>query len=191
MEPVFYYDINSPYAYLAGHRVDDVLPVEPRWQPIAFGALVRQIGKRPWSLTDAREEGQRECERRAAERGLPLVWTEGWPVETHSMAIMRALLVAEEKGRQRELARAAWASLFGRGEPLVEVDVVAAAATEAGLDGDEIRKRVEQDDVKEALKVATEAAIDRGVTGIPTVAVGDQLFHGDDRLEDAAAAISG
>ena len=26
--------------------------------------------------------------------------------------------------------------------------------------------------------------------GVPTVAVGDQLFWGDDRLEDAAAAVA-
>ena len=190
MEPVFYYDINSPYAYLAGSRIDDVLPAPARWQPIAFGALLKMLERRPWSLTEKREEGQREIERRAAERGLPIVWPEGWPVETHSMAIMRALLIAEDQGRQRELAHAAWASLFGRGEPLVEVDVVAAVATEAGLDGDEIRERVQRDEAKEALKAATAAAFERGVKGIPTVDAGGELFHGDDRLEDAAAALA-
>jgi 2-hydroxychromene-2-carboxylate isomerase len=30
--PTFYYDFNSPYAYLAAHRVDDVLPVRPAWK---------------------------------------------------------------------------------------------------------------------------------------------------------------
>ncbi len=39
-EPVFYYDFNSPFAYIAAHRVDDVLPVRPRWQPIAFAFLL-------------------------------------------------------------------------------------------------------------------------------------------------------
>jgi 2-hydroxychromene-2-carboxylate isomerase len=48
--PTFYYDFNSPYAYLAAHRIDDVLPIRAHWRPIAFGALIRQIGKVPWSL---------------------------------------------------------------------------------------------------------------------------------------------
>ena len=42
--------------------------------------------------------------------------------------------------------------------------------------------------VKHALRSATEQALERGVTGVPTVAVGEQLFWGDDRLEEAAAA---
>jgi 2-hydroxychromene-2-carboxylate isomerase len=47
--PVFYYDVSSPYAYFAAHRVDELLPVAPRWQPIAFGPLLLEIGKVPWS----------------------------------------------------------------------------------------------------------------------------------------------
>ena len=41
--------------------------------------------------------------------------------------------------------------------------------------------------IKAALREATEAAYERGVFGVPTVAVGEELFWGDDRLEDAAA----
>ena len=33
--PVFYYDVSSPYAYLAACRVDDLLPAKPEWRPIA------------------------------------------------------------------------------------------------------------------------------------------------------------
>jgi hypothetical protein len=51
--PVLYYDFNSPYAYLAAHRVEQVLGVHPRWQPIAFALLLRATGRVPWSLTNA------------------------------------------------------------------------------------------------------------------------------------------
>ena len=43
--------------------------------------------------------------------------------------------------------------------------------------------------MKDRLKDATQEAIERGVEGVPTIAVGDQLFWGDDRLEEAAAAL--
>jgi 2-hydroxychromene-2-carboxylate isomerase len=43
--------------------------------------------------------------------------------------------------------------------------------------------------VKAAVKDATDAAIELGVFGVPTVQVGDELFWGDDRLEEAAAAL--
>ena len=73
--PVFFFDYSSPYAYLAAARIGAVLP-EATWRPIAFGALIRQIGKVPWSLRPGREAGMREVEERAAERGLPPV---RWP----------------------------------------------------------------------------------------------------------------
>jgi 2-hydroxychromene-2-carboxylate isomerase len=43
--------------------------------------------------------------------------------------------------------------------------------------------------VKDALRAATDEAIALGVPGVPTVAVGERLFWGDDALEDAAAAL--
>ena len=64
---VFFFDFSSPYAYLAAMRIDDVLP-GATWRPIAFGPLIRQIGKVPWSLRPGREAGMREVEERAAER---------------------------------------------------------------------------------------------------------------------------
>jgi 2-hydroxychromene-2-carboxylate isomerase len=43
--------------------------------------------------------------------------------------------------------------------------------------------------VKEALRAATQGALDRGVVGVPSVAIGDQVFWGDDRLPEAARAL--
>jgi 2-hydroxychromene-2-carboxylate isomerase len=65
---------------------------------------------------------------------------------------------------------------------------VISCARDAGIDPDAVAAGVEQPDVKQRLRAATDAALAHGVTGVPTVAVGDVLFWGDDRLEDAAAA---
>jgi 2-hydroxychromene-2-carboxylate isomerase len=191
-EPTFYYDFNSPYAYLAAHRVDGVLPVRPRWQPIAFGALIRQIGKVPWSLqgTPVRERGQRECEQRTAALGLPLGWPDGWPDRNYSILVLRAALVADEHDRLREFSLAAFRRGLGEGGDLRDLDRVLACAREAGIGPEAVARGVEQPEVKQRLRDATDAAIARGVTGVPTVAVGDELFWGDDRLEDAAAALT-
>ena len=44
--PVFYYDFNSPYAWLAAERVNAVLPVPPVWQPISFGHILQATDRR-------------------------------------------------------------------------------------------------------------------------------------------------
>ena len=48
--PVFYYDFNSPYAWLAAERVNSVLPVPPVWQPVSFGHILQSSGREPWSF---------------------------------------------------------------------------------------------------------------------------------------------
>jgi 2-hydroxychromene-2-carboxylate isomerase len=67
--------------------------------------------------------------------------------------------------------------------------VIAAAACE--LHPKAVLKGIETTSIKEKLKQATGDAIKRGVGGIPTVVVGNELFWGDDRLEEAAAKASG
>ncbi|TML08003.1 MAG: disulfide bond formation protein DsbA [Actinobacteria bacterium] len=189
-EPVFYYDFNSPFAYVAAHRVDDVLPVRPRWQPIALAFLLIHHQREPWSFdVDGRAPTMRDCERRASALGLPLQWPDGWPRESYSLLPLRAAVLAERAGLLREFSRAAFQRHFGSPAGIKELDGVLAAAQEAGLDPEEVRAHVGDDDVKLEVKAATEAAIDLGVFGVPTVQVGDELFWGDDRLEEAAAAV--
>jgi 2-hydroxychromene-2-carboxylate isomerase len=189
--PLFLYDTNSPYAYLAAMRVDEVVPgVE--WRPIAFGFVLRELGRTPWSMGPEREDGQAEVQRRAAERGLPEVrWADGWPVDTYSLAPLRALVFADERGRQRELAHALYRRMFADGRPLSDVDVVLDAAAEVGLDPEEVRAALDDPSVKDRLRENTDHALAAGVVGVPSVVVDGAVYWGDDRLEDAAAAASG
>lgn len=191
-EPVFFYDFSSPYSYLAASRVDDVLPARVRWQPILFGALITAIGKEPWSWHKgpARDAQMRECEQRAAALGLPLQWPRDWPLGTYSILVVRAALVADELGRLREFSLAAFRNGLGLGRDLTELDVVLETADEASVDRGAVSDGVADPRIKQRLREATDAAVALGVTGVPTVSVGGELFWGDDRLEQAAAAIA-
>src|SRR4051812_25498220 len=124
--PTFFYDFSSPYSYMSAHRVDEVLPAPPRWQPILFGSLIQAIGKVPWSMREgaARDAQMRECEDRAAALGLSLRWPREWPLGTYSVLVLRAALVAEELGRLREFSLAAYRQGFGLGRDLTDLDVV-------------------------------------------------------------------
>jgi 2-hydroxychromene-2-carboxylate isomerase len=191
-EPVFFYDFSSPYAYMSAHRVDDALPVAPRWQPILYGSLIQAIGKVPWSMREgaARDAQMRECEQRAGALGLPLRWPHGWPLATYSVVVLRAALVADEQGLLREFSLAAYRQGLGMGRDLTDMEVVLAAAEQAGLEPAAVREGVERPEIKERLRRATDEARELGVTGIPTVYADGELFWGDDRLADAAAALS-
>jgi 2-hydroxychromene-2-carboxylate isomerase len=187
----FHYDLMSPYAYLAAERLDRVLPAPATWQPVLLGGLFKLTGRSSWALGDyeRRRRGMAEIERRADAYGLPpLRWPDPWP--SSSLAAMRVAVQARRAGREREFVAAAFRAAFVEGQDLGELRHVLAAAEAAGLDPGEAEAAVGDTSVKRELRDQTDAAHARGVFGVPTVAVGDELFWGDDRLEDAAAAMA-
>lgn len=185
--PVFYYDLGSPYAWLAAERIHEAMPVTPVWQPILLGGIWQRTGGGSWSRTDARDDGIAEVERRARDYGLMEV---SWPVEwpTNSLLAMRAATFAQQAGRAVAFSLAAFRQAFCAGRDLSELDSVLIAAAACELHPKAVAKGIESKAVKDRLRAATDEAAARGVVGVPTVAVGDELFWGDDRLEDAAAA---
>jgi 2-hydroxychromene-2-carboxylate isomerase len=189
---VFYFDLGSPYAYLTAERIDAVLPEPVLWQPISLGGLFKANGRSSWALAgaDSRRGGIAEVERRAHRYALePLRWPQPWP--TNYLYAMRAATYAFQVGRGREFAIEAFRQGFVRGNDLAIEENVLQAAERGGLDAEAVDAATREPEVKLALRGATDAAHARGVLGVPTVAVGEQLFWGDDRLQDAAAALAG
>jgi 2-hydroxychromene-2-carboxylate isomerase len=186
--PVLYFDLASPYAYLAVARAADVLGTEPELEPILLGAIFRLRGRESWGNTPERERNVAEIEARARRYGLPpLAWPERWPA--NSLVAMRAAVWAKEQGATKPFADAVYRLHFAQGADIADLAVLAQAADEAGLPGTQLPDAVADPRRKEALRMATDAAWSAGVAGAPTLRVGDELFYGDDRLEEAAAAL--
>lgn len=184
----FYFDVGSPYAYLAAQRIDEVLPGSVRWQPVLLGGLFKLTGRSSWALGDyrRRQRGMAEIERRARGYGLlPITWPDPWPSDY--LAAMRVVTHAFRVGCGRDVAASAFGDGFARGRDLSIKAHVLDAASRAGLDRAEADGAMRDPEIKATLRDATETAHALGVFGVPTIAVGDELFWGDDRLEDAAA----
>jgi 2-hydroxychromene-2-carboxylate isomerase len=186
--PVFFYDLGSPYSWLAAERVNSELPQVPVWRPILLGGLFKALGRQSWADTDAREEGMREVERRAEEYGLPAVrWPDPWPGNT--LLAMRTATYATSIGKGVSFALAAFRQAFAGARDLSQPESVMIAAAACELHPNAVERAVQQQTVKDALKQATEEALARGVVGVPSIAVGERVFWGDDRLSEAARAL--
>lgn len=85
---------------------------------------------------------------------------------------------------------AAFSDAFARGRDLAIQTHVLDAAQRAGLDRERVEVASSDPSIKQALREATDAAHALGVFGVPTLAVGGELFWGEDRLEDAAALVA-
>jgi 2-hydroxychromene-2-carboxylate isomerase len=197
LRATFYYDFNSPYSYLAAERISGLFAEaeaeQPEWQPISMGHLIKATGRTPWSMLPSgpNPADLEEIQRRAAERGLPEVrYPKGWPVENYSLNPTRAAIYAKESGRVVSFSLACFRQVFAAGRSMSDVDNVLVAAAACELHPNAVLKGIETKSIKNKLRASTEEALSLSVQGIPTVAVGDELFWGDDRLEEAVRAAS-
>jgi 2-hydroxychromene-2-carboxylate isomerase len=189
----FYFDLGSPYAYLAAERISGLFTEagleQPEWQPVLLGGLFGTFGRDSWANGPGRAEGIAEVERRAAAYGLPpLAWPEPWPGNT--LFAMRVATFAKQTGRTVSFALAAFRQAFAAGRDLSEPDNVLVAAAACELHPRALLKAVETQGVKNALREATDAAAELGVTGVPALVVDGEVFWGDDRVEEAVVAAS-
>jgi 2-hydroxychromene-2-carboxylate isomerase len=191
--PTFYFDLGSPYAYLAAERISGLFAEagleQPEWQPILLGGLFQRFGRDSWANGPGRADGIAEVERRAAGYGLPpLVWPQPWPGNT--LLAMRAATFAKQTGRTVSFALAGFRQSFAAGHDLSDPDNVLVAAAACELHPKAVGKAVGTDGVKSALREATDRAAELGVVGVPSLVVEGEVFWGDDKLDEAVAAAS-
>jgi 2-hydroxychromene-2-carboxylate isomerase len=176
-QPVFYFDLGSPEAYLTAERVMAALPVVPEWVPIL-------------APTDAGDRVDRDViARRVAERGLqPLRWPAGFPVDTR--LAMLACTYAKQIGRTVPFSLAAFRQAYAGGRSLADEATILIAGAACEMHPTATLKALATRGVASKLERATEAALAAGVHTVPALRVGDQLFHGDDGVEAAGTALA-
>jgi 2-hydroxychromene-2-carboxylate isomerase len=188
--PLLYFDLGSPYAYLAVERAAGVLGVAPELQPVLLGAIFARRGFGSWAATPARDSRIAEIEARAARYGLPpLHWPHGWPVD--GLRAMRAATWAKQRGAVEPFARAVFRSEFGEGADISEETVLLDCADRVDLDAGQLADELDGAGLKLSLREATEDAWQAGVRGAPALRIGETVFYGDEQLELAAAALAG
>ena len=187
----FHFDYISPYSYLAWHRLRDFAPqydlrVEPK--PTLLAALLNHLGhKGPGEIPPKRIYMFKDCLRAAAELNVPFI-----PVFSHPfnpLASLRAtLLEMDDDTRHRlvtKLFNATWAESRDVGSP----EVVAKICADVGVPG--VLERIKEPAVKQRLLDENLEAIERGVFGVPTMAVDDELFWGTDSFPHLVRYLAG
>lgn len=184
MQPVFYFDLGSPEAYLAAERVMAELPVVPEWVPIHAADLPGAGG----GVASA-EERRATVEARARTQHVqPLRWPASWP-EGDTRVAMVGATYAKQIGRAVAFSLAAFRQAFAGGRALDEDTVVIAAAA-CEMHPRAVTQALGRRSVAAALDAATARAAATGVTQVPAIVVGDAVYEGIDAVEQAAAALT-
>jgi 2-hydroxychromene-2-carboxylate isomerase len=167
---VFYFDLASPYAYLAAHRVDELIP-DVVWRPILVGAPHKRQGRVGWGFTDKRVSGMREIKSRARRYGIdPIRWPDPYPA--NSLTAMRAATYADSYGCGRAFANAAFELAFRHCRDLTLLDPLLDTAAACDIDARALIDAINSKPIKAQLRAQTDLAAALGVVGVPTVARG-------------------
>lgn len=188
-----YFDFISPYSYLAWMRTPEFaerhrVRFEPI--PVVYAALLdthHLVG--PGEVDVKRQYTFLDVLRTARTRGVPLQSVPAHPFR--SIEALRTVCAFRASAKWPELITRIFAAGWGRGEDLTDLDVLAAAVDEPGLDGARLSELISAPAVKAALRAQTEEALAKGVFGVPTFEYEGELFWGDDRMDALAARLDG
>jgi len=187
-QPIFYYDLASPEAYLVAERSAAVLGEVPEWQPVRLAGLrAGEIG--PFRCAAEVDAYREDVGRRVAAHGLqPLRWPDPFPADTEWAMLVATY--AKQIGRAVAFSLAAFRQAFAGGRDLGDRDTVMLAAAACEMHPAAIEKGAGLASIRRRLDEATAAAAAAGVVDVPAVRVGDRVFHGDRELEAAARVLA-
>jgi 2-hydroxychromene-2-carboxylate isomerase len=192
----FYYDLVSPYSYLAYGRIGQICQengAELVLQPMLLGAVHKAVGlQAPVEIKSKATYQAQDIRRWAEYYGLPLDFPDPFPFRT--LNTMRAAMFLRERGELEAFTREAFALYWQeggapRGQDADEEGPISSVARRIGIDANEVLAGVANPETKQALKDATSEAVGRGVFGAPAFFVGDEMFWGNDRLHFVEAAL--
>jgi len=182
----FWFDVHSPWVYLASFRVGDIarkhgLPLH--WRPLHLPRLLDEIGgHKPLEASAQRVAWFRQDILDWAElQGVPLRYHPNYPLR--NSRALRACLLAEDEGRGEAFARRVLRGYWAEAADITDLEQLGRWAAESGLDPVAVKDAAVSDVFKDRLEANTQAAIGRGVFGVPTVDTGSRLYFGNDRLD--------
>ena len=184
----FLFDYASPFSYVASVRLDrGALDAEPVYEPIYLRGLELFATQMPYSGAKL-QYLMRDLQRITAHHEIALSPPASFPV--NGLYALRGALVALSSELFLGYHRRAFAAIWAEGRDLQDAESVATLAQEVGFDRDEFLEKMSEPARKAELKQRTDRAAERGVFGVPTFFVGDELFWGHDRIEYVARALA-
>jgi len=188
----FWYEFASTYSYPAAMRIArlaDAAGVSVHWRPFLLGPIFGSQGwtDSPFNIYPVKGRYMwRDLERICAREDLPLKQP---PVRfpQNGLRAARLALAGASEGWTPAFTRAVYTANFAEQRDISDDATLVEILTKLGADPAKAFAAANTPENKAKLKDQTDEAVSRGLFGAPSFTVGDELFWGNDRLEDAIA----
>jgi 2-hydroxychromene-2-carboxylate isomerase len=187
----FWFDFASTYSYIAAMRIEALCAaagVALDWKPFLLGPIFALQGwnDSPFNLNERRGAYMwHDLERLSAKFGLP--WRRPSAFPRSSTLAARVACSVTEQPWCGEFIRRTFVANFGDDRDIGDGTVVSEMLEGLGEDPGQVIARALDQDHRGALRTSTERATALGIFGAPNCVVGDELFWGEEALEDAIA----
>lgn len=187
----FWFDFASTYSFLSSQRIVDLAEAAGApivWRPFMLGVVMRECGWESSPIANNPRKGAnmwRDMERQAEKRGHGFTRSSVFP--RSPVLADRVALIAANEGWADQFVPRAFAANFIEDREISEPDIIGEVISACGQDPRDVLARATSDENKAALKENTAMASAKGLFGAPAFTIGEELFWGDDRLEDALA----
>lgn len=189
----FYFDYLSPFAYFAWRRIGTLCEkyeLELKAHPVVFGKLLDHWGQLgPAEIAPKRQWVARYCQRYASLNGFNYDPPKFHPF--NPLAALRMSLPDVSGSNQFRVIQSLFDAGWTEGEDLGDANNLIAVLRRAEVDCESYVEKIAEPRIKQALITETSSAIEKGVFGIPTIIVKDQLFWGNDQFQHIELLLEG
>jgi 2-hydroxychromene-2-carboxylate isomerase len=194
----FLYDFGSPNAYFVHRAIPEIEAqgkVRFEYMPVLLGGIFKATGNQSPMQTYGHIAAKRAYDmlemRRFMDRHEITAFTMNPHFPVNTLLAMRGAVAAEGLGCAPAYVEAMFVGMWEHGLKLDDPEVWQAALAAAGLPATELAAAVADPEIKARLVASTEAAVARGVFGIPSFFLGEEMWFGKDRLRDVVEAATG
>ena len=188
----FLYDFGSPNAYLVHRAIETTGQAQFRYVPVLLGGIFKATGNQSPVQAYGHIAAKRTYDQLEMHRFMARFDINNFRMNPHfpvnTLLLMRGAVAAEALGCAPGYIEAVMTGMWERGLALGDPEVWAGLLTGAGLPVDALIAGAADLDNKARLAANTQAAVARGVFGIPSLFLGEELYFGKDRLRDVVEA---
>ena len=179
----FYFDIISPYAYIAHKKILKQKNITVNYKPIFLGGLHNLAGIDAPAFNEYKMRNMiNDCNLVSEKNNIKFIWNSNFPINT--LNIMRGYIYVNDN-KKNDYLNCFFDAYWKENQDLSQIQNISNLLDGLKIDSQKFFKSIKDNSVKEKLKKLTAEAFEKEVFGAPTFVVNKKIFWGQDRLDYA------